>query len=116
MLTGPVLLGRGFFLLFTIREVYDGYSFVAGFHFLWGCWLVTHVIERFDRCRQWRENGSHAWWPLFFAKCSSLWLAQASYMAFFLVFVIQTLIALVMEMWMCVLLPIKLVYDPELVV
>jgi len=110
-LAGPVLLGRRFFLLFTTREVHDGYSFVIGFHLLWGCWLVAQAVERLDRHRQRREGGSRAWWPLFLAKRSSLWLAQASYMAFFLVFVIPTLIALVMEMY--VLLPVKLAYDPR---
>ena len=114
MLAGPVLLGRRFFLLFTTREVHDGYSFVIGFHLLWGCWLVAQAVERLDRHRQRRENGSRAWWPLFLAKRSSLWLAQASYMAFFLVFVIPTLIALVMEMY--VLMPIKFIYDPRVVV
>ena len=114
MLAGPVMLGRRFFLLFTAREVHDGYSFVVGFHLLWGCWLVAQAVERLDRHRQRRENGSRAWWPLFLAKRSSLWLAQASYMAFFLVFVIPTLIALVMETY--VLLPIKFIYDPRVVV
>jgi E3 ubiquitin-protein ligase MARCH6 len=114
MLAGPVLLGRRFFLLFTTREVHDGYSFVIGFHLLWGCWLVAQAVDRLNRHRQRRENGSRAWWPLFFAKRSSLWLAQASYMAFFLVFVIPTLIALVMEVY--VLLPVKLIYDPKLIV
>lgn len=114
MLAGPVLLGRRFFLLFTSREVHDGYSFVIGFHLLWGCWLVAQAVERLDRHRQRRENGSRAWWPLFLAKRSSLWLAQASFMAFFLVFVIPTLIALVMEVY--VLLPVKLIYDPRMVV
>ena len=114
MLAGPVLLGRRFFLLFTPREVHDGYSFVIGFHLLWGCWLIAQAVERLDRHRQRRESGSRAWWPLFFAKRSSLWLAQASYMAFFLVFVIPTLIALVMEMY--VLLPIKFIYDPGVMV
>ncbi|KAF9642793.1 hypothetical protein BDM02DRAFT_3132860, partial [Thelephora ganbajun] len=112
-LAGPVLLDLWFFLLFTARGIHGGYPFVVGFHLLWGCWVVTHAIDRFDRHRQWRENRSLAWWPLFFAKRSSLRLAQASCMAFFLVFVIPTLIALVMEMY--VLLSIKLVYDPELV-
>lgn len=114
MLAGPVLLGRRFFLLFTAREVHDGYSFLIGFHLLWGCWLVAQAVERLDRHRQRREHGSRAWWPLFLAKRSSLWLAQASYMAIFLVFVIPTLIALVMEVY--VLLPIKLIYDPRMVV
>ena len=113
-LAGPVLLGRRFFLLFTTREVHDGYSFVIGFHLLWGCWLVAQAVERLDRHRQRRENDSRAWWPLFLAKRSSLWLAQASYMAFFLVFVIPTLIALVMEMY--VLMPIKFIYDPRVAV
>ena len=114
MLAGPVLLGRRFFLLFTPREVHDGYSFLIGFHLLWGCWLVAQAVERLDRHRQRREHGSRAWWPLFLTKRSSLWLAQASYMAFFLVFVIPTLIALVMEVY--VLLPVKLIYDPRMVV
>ncbi|KAF9643451.1 hypothetical protein BDM02DRAFT_3132426 [Thelephora ganbajun] len=112
MLGGPVLLGRWFLLLLTAREVRDGYSFVVDSHLLWSCWLVTHAIDRFGCHRQWREHRSPAWWPLFFAKRSSLWLAQASYMTFFLVFVIPMLMVLVMEMY--VLLPIKLVYDPEL--
>ena len=114
MLAGPVLLGRRFFLLFTTREVHDGYSFLIGFHLLWGCWLVAQAVERLDRHRQRREHGSRPLWPLFFVKRSSLWLAQASYMAFFLVFVIPTLIALVMEVY--VLLPVKLVCDPKMVV
>ena len=114
MLAGPVLLGRRFFLLFTTREVHDGYSFVIGFHLLWGCWLVAQAVERLDRHRQRRESGSRAWWPLFLAKRTSLWLAQVSYMAFFLVFVIPTLIALVMEMY--VFLPIKFIYDPRVAV
>ena len=114
MLAGPVLLGRRFFLLFTTREVHDGYSFVVGFHLLWGCWLVAQAVERLDRHRQRRESGPRAWWPLFLAKRSSLWLAQASYMAFFLVFVIPTLIALVMEVY--VLMPVKLIHDPRVVV
>ena len=114
MLAGPVLLGRRFFLLFTAREVHDGYSFLVGFHLLWGCWLVAQAVERLDRHRQRREHGSRARWPLYLAKRSSLWLAQASYMAFFLVFVIPTLIALVMEVY--VLLPVKLIYDPRMAV
>ena len=114
MLAGPVLLGRRFFLLFTTREVHDGYSFVIGFHLLWGCWLVAQAVERLDRHRQRRDHGSRAWWPLFLTKRSSLWLAQASYMAFFLVFVIPTLIALVIEVY--VLLPVKLIYDPKMLV
>ncbi|KAF9644723.1 hypothetical protein BDM02DRAFT_3190349 [Thelephora ganbajun] len=96
MVAGPVLLNRRFFLLFAARQVHDGYSFVVGFHLLWGCWFVAQAIERLDRHRQRKENGS------------------PSYMAFFLVFVIPTLIGLVMEMY--VLLPIKLIYDPNLVV
>lgn len=113
-LAGPVLLGRRFFLLFTTREVHDGYSFLIGFHLLWGCWLVAQAVERLDRHRQRREHGPRAWWPLYLTKRSSLWLVQASYMAFFLVFVIPTLIALVMEVY--VLLPVKLTYDPRTVV
>ncbi|KAF9644710.1 hypothetical protein BDM02DRAFT_3190340 [Thelephora ganbajun] len=112
MLAGPVLLGRRFFLLFTVRQVHDGYSFVVGFHLLWGCWLVTQAIDRLDRHRQRRENGSRAWWPLSFTKHNSLWLARPSYIAFFLVFVTPTLIALV-EIY--VLLPIKLVCDSGLI-
>ena len=86
-------------------------SFVIGFHLPWGYWLVAQAVERLDRHRQRRESGSRAWWPLFLAKRTSLWLAQVSYMAFFLVFVIPTLIALVMEMY--VFLPIKFIYDPR---
>ncbi|KAF9643060.1 hypothetical protein BDM02DRAFT_1758261 [Thelephora ganbajun] len=108
MLARPNLLGRRFYLLFTAREVHDGYSFAVGFHLLWGYWPIDQALERFDHHRQWRENGSHAWWPLSLAKRNSLW------MGLFLVFVIPTLIALAMEVY--VLLPVKLVYDPKLVV
>lgn len=41
VLAGPALLGRMFLPLFTTRRVHDVYSFVIGFHLLWGCWLVA---------------------------------------------------------------------------
>ncbi|KAF9644480.1 hypothetical protein BDM02DRAFT_943548 [Thelephora ganbajun] len=99
MLAGLVILGRRSFLLFIAREVHDRYSFAVGFHLLWDYRLVAQAIDRLDRHRQRRENGPRAWWPLFFAKRGSLWLAQASCMAFFLALVIPTLTALVMEIY-----------------
>jgi E3 ubiquitin-protein ligase MARCH6 len=110
----PTLLGRRFFVLFTTREIHDGYSFIVGFHLLWACWLIGRAVDRMDRRRQRKESGPRAWWPLFLAKRTFLWVAKALYMAFFLVVVIPTLIALVVEVYL--ILPMRSINDPSLAI
>ncbi|KAI0788709.1 hypothetical protein C8Q75DRAFT_879244 [Abortiporus biennis] len=112
-LAGPILVGRGFFRLFYSNHVHDGYSFLVGFYLLWGCWLVGHAVGKMDRRRQ-RRGGDEprARLPLYVAKRGLLWLAQVSYLAIFLGFVIPTLIALVMELY--IILPLRYSLDPDL--
>ncbi|KAF9644718.1 hypothetical protein BDM02DRAFT_3263386 [Thelephora ganbajun] len=98
-LAEPVLLGRRLFLPFAvqeIREIHDGPSNAP---------IAAGNGGRTDLMPSGRFSSLNA------VRCG---LAQAAYMAFFLVFAIPTLIASVMEMY--VLLPIKLIYDPNLVV
>ncbi|EKM50520.1 uncharacterized protein PHACADRAFT_263859 [Phanerochaete carnosa HHB-10118-sp] len=108
----PILLGRGFFRLFLSYDVHDGYSFVAGFYLLWTCWLVSNAINRMDRHRQ-RRGGDQqrADLALYFIKRSLLWGAKAAYMALCLGFVIPTLIAIVVELY--VILPVRHEFQPE---
>ncbi|OSX64112.1 hypothetical protein POSPLADRAFT_1138372, partial [Postia placenta MAD-698-R-SB12] len=111
LLGAPVLLGRLFLRLFIPRDVHDGYSFIAGFYLLWVCWFVGHTIDRMDKRRQ--RRGGHearAEWPLYLAKRSFVWIAQISYMAFFLGFVIPTLVALVVEFY--IVQPIRHITEP----
>ncbi|TCD71774.1 hypothetical protein EIP91_003117 [Steccherinum ochraceum] len=106
-LAGPILLGRGFFRLFLSRQVHDGYSFLTGFYLLWACWLTAVSIERMDKRRQ-RRGGDEprAQFPLYVAKRSLLWIAQILYLLFFLGFVIPTLVALVIELY--IILPARM--------
>ena len=110
----PILLGRYFFRLFTPDHVHDGYSFLAGFYLLWGCWIVGTTIDRMDKHRQRRggnveQRGDFA---LYFVKRTFLWLAKVSYLAFFLGIVIPTLIATVVELYL--VMPIRQTLQPEL--
>ena len=101
VLAAPILVGRGFFRLFTPREVHDGYSFIVGFHLLWGCWVVGSALDRMDKRRQrrWNEGENRAEWPLFVLKRALLWLAQTSYMVLTLGIIIPTLVGLVFELY-----------------
>ncbi|PSR82583.1 hypothetical protein PHLCEN_2v6016 [Hermanssonia centrifuga] len=109
----PIIFGRFFFKLFVPYHVHDGYSFIAGFYLLWGCWLLNMVVERMDKHRQRRGGGEpRADLPLYFAKRSLLWLAKASYMTFFLGFVIPTLIAVVVELY--VVMPFRQTFYPDM--
>ncbi|KAI0761783.1 hypothetical protein BD413DRAFT_700194 [Trametes elegans] len=110
-LAAPILLGRGFFRLFLPYDVHDGYSFIVGFYLLWGCWLVGTALDRMDKRRQRRwSDGARAEWPLFVAKRSLLWVAQASYMLAALGVVLPTLLGLVVELY--IIQPIKHVANP----
>ncbi|KAH8104046.1 hypothetical protein BXZ70DRAFT_888328, partial [Cristinia sonorae] len=111
-LAGPIIIGRSFFKLFVTHEVHDGYAFLAGFYLLWGCWIAGTTIDRMERRRQRRGNSEdRAYFPLFLAKRTLLWTAKASYMAFFLAFVIPTLVALVMELY--IILPARMSMNAE---
>ncbi|THH29527.1 hypothetical protein EUX98_g4673 [Antrodiella citrinella] len=112
-LAGPIFLGRGFFGLFLSRQVHDGYSFLAGFYLLWACWLIAVAVERMDKRRQ-RRSGSEprAQFPLYLAKRTLLWIAQVAYLVFFLGFVIPTLVALVMELY--IILPARMSINADL--
>lgn len=103
----PIVIGRCFFSLFISREVHDGYSFLAGFYLLWGCWLAAVSIDRMDKRRQRRGSTEpRAYFPLYIVKRSLLWLAQVIYMVIFLGFVLPTLAALVMELY--IILPARM--------
>ena len=112
-IAAPILVGRGFFRLFVPRYVHDGYSFFAGFFLLWACWIVAQTVDRMDKRRQ-RRGGDEprAQLPLYVAKRSLLWVAQISYLVFFLGFVIPALIATVMELY--VIMPVRYTLNPEM--
>lgn len=101
ILAAPILLGRGFFRLLIPQDVHDGYSFIVGFYLLWGCWLVGSSLDRMDKRRQrrWGDSDNRADWPLFVAKRTLLWVAQALYMVLMLGIVIPTLVGLVFELY-----------------
>jgi E3 ubiquitin-protein ligase MARCH6 len=111
--TMPVLLGRQFFSIFTSREIHDGYSFIVGFHLLWACWVVGRTVDRLDRRRR-RKESDRASWPLFITKRTLLWTAKASYMAFFLVVVIPSLIATVVELY--IIFPVRSIFNPDIAI
>ena len=112
VLAAPILLGRGFFRLFVQGDVHDGYSFIAGFYLLWGCWLVGSALDRMDKRRQrrWSDSENRAEWPLFVVKRTLLWAAQAVYMVFMLGIVIPTLVGLVFELY--IVQPIRHAANP----
>ncbi|KAF5353123.1 hypothetical protein D9758_008724 [Tetrapyrgos nigripes] len=103
----PIQLGRAFFNLTLGREVHDGYSIIAGFYLLWGCWIIGRNIDKLDKRRQ-RKNseGPRAalWWLV--VKRGLLWLVKASFLAFFLGVVLPALIGIAVELYF--VLPIKL--------
>ncbi|KAH7924153.1 hypothetical protein BV22DRAFT_1091457 [Leucogyrophana mollusca] len=110
----PVQLGRRFFGLFTSAFVHDGYSFIAGFYLLWGCYVVAKAVDRMDKRRQRRSgDGPRAEFPVFFIKRSLLWVSKISYMIFFLGIVLPILLALVVDLY--IIMPIRLTLDPTLV-
>ncbi|KAG7093540.1 hypothetical protein E1B28_007211 [Marasmius oreades] len=108
----PIQLGRSFFKLFTLKEVHDGYSIIAGFYLLWACYLVGRSIDRLDKRRQRRghEGPRAALWVLV-VKRGLLWMAKSAYMIFFLGIVIPVLIAIVADLYM--VMPIRLFLEPN---
>lgn len=111
----PLALGRGFFRLFTPRDVHDGYSFIVGFYLIWVCYLIGRSVDKLDRHRK-RRNGAdrpRAELGLLVAKRGLLWLAKVAYMAFSLGIVIPILLAVVIDLY--VVLPIRLSFNPGMV-
>lgn len=109
----PILLGRGFFKLFSTRDVHDGYSFISGFYLLWGCYIIAKAVDRMDKRRQRRgHDGPRPEFSVFLVKRSLLWFAKISYMLFFLGVVIPILISLVIDFY--IVLPIRLAVNPDL--
>ncbi|KAF9219715.1 hypothetical protein BS17DRAFT_740159 [Gyrodon lividus] len=110
----PVQIGRLFFTLFTSSQVHDGYSFLAGFYFLWACSLVVKTAQQMDKHRQRQSgDGPRAEFAVFFAKRSLLWLSKVTYMVVFLGVIIPTLLGLVADLY--IVMPIRLTLNPTMV-
>ncbi|KAL0955165.1 hypothetical protein HGRIS_004073 [Hohenbuehelia grisea] len=110
----PIQLGRSFFHLFIPYDVHDGYSLIIGFYLLWACYLVGRSIDRLDKRRQ-RRGGDAPRGDLrfFVLKRGLLWLAQISYMVFWLGVVAPTLVSITMDLY--VVFPIRVAINPTLV-
>ena len=109
----PIAIGRGFFQLIITEDVHDGYSFLAGFYLLWGCYIIGRAVERLDKRRQRRgDDGPRAHLATLIFKRGLLWTAQTTYMVFFLGVVVPTLVAIVVDLY--VVLPIRLAMDPTM--
>lgn len=114
VITFPTLLGRAAFTALVGREVHDGYSFLAGFYLLWGAWAIGKSLDRMDKRRQ-RERdweGPKAHWAIWVIKRVLRWCATISYLVFTLGFVLPTLVALVVELY--IVLPLRLTINPAL--
>ncbi|EGN95092.1 hypothetical protein SERLA73DRAFT_61388 [Serpula lacrymans var. lacrymans S7.3] len=110
----PIQVGRQFFKLFVAKDIHDGYSFIAGFYLLWGCYVVAKTTDRMDKRRQRRSGGGpRARFSVFFVKRSFLWFAKISYMILFLGIIIPVLLALVVELYITI--PIRLTLNPAMV-
>lgn len=110
----PIQIGRRFFGLFTSTELHDGYSFLAGFYLLWGCYAIGHIAERLDKRRlRLSHNGPRPEFMVFFVKRSLVWSSKIAYMVVFLGVVIPVLLGLVVDLY--IILPIRLTLDPAMV-
>ncbi|KAJ7623737.1 hypothetical protein FB45DRAFT_1089571, partial [Roridomyces roridus] len=114
MVAIPIQLGRSFFQLVISHPVHDGYSFIAGTYLLWACYLIGRAVDRLDKRRQ-RRGGDEprADLRLLVLKRGLLWVAKITYMILCLGFLIPTLIALVVDLY--IILPIRLSLDATLV-
>ncbi|KAI5118672.1 hypothetical protein M0805_003610 [Coniferiporia weirii] len=109
----PTLLGRGAFRLTLDREVHDGYSIVVGFYLLWGCYYLVRLLDRMNKRRQRNARGeARSKWVVYIFKRGVLWAGNFAWVAFWLGFVIPTLIALVMEVYL--VHPLRLMVKPSL--
>lgn len=111
----PLSLGRGFFRLFTPRDVHDGYSFIIGFYLIWVCYLIGRAVDRLDRRRNRKSgaDGPRAELGLLVAKRGLLWLAKVAYMIFSLGVVVPLLLAVVIELY--IVLPTRFSFNPGMV-
>lgn len=108
----PTILGRTVFKLFYDREVHDGYSFVVGMYLLGGCFYAAHVLDRMDKRRQRvTEDGPRAEYAVYIFKRSMLWIGNFAWVAFWLGFVIPSLIGLVVECY--INHPARLIFRPN---
>ncbi|OAX41033.1 hypothetical protein K503DRAFT_713394 [Rhizopogon vinicolor AM-OR11-026] len=109
----PVQMGRRFFGVFTLKELHDGYSFLAGIYLLWACYLVSLAAERMDKRRQRRGgDGPRAEFAVFFIKRSFLWFSKIAYMGIFLGIIIPILLALVIDLY--IIMPVRLTLNPTM--
>jgi len=109
----PVQMGRRFFGLFTLKELHDGYSFLAGVYLIWACYLVAKAAERMDKRRQRRGgDGPRAEFAVFFIKRSLLWLSKIAYMGIFLGVIIPILLAFVIDLY--IIMPVRLTLNPTM--
>ncbi|KAF6753084.1 hypothetical protein DFP72DRAFT_903296 [Ephemerocybe angulata] len=109
----PIQLGRSVFLIFTSREVHDGYSLMVGFYLLWACYLVGKSVDRLDKRRQRVrvDDGPHADLRLLVVKRGLLWIAKSLYMGISLGVVVPILLALVVDLY--VVLPLRAILLPR---
>ena len=109
----PVHLGRLVFWRVLGREVHDGYSIVVGFYLLWGCYIFGKTLDRIDKRRQ-RNGGDEPRGEtiVYLFKYFTLQALHLSWAAFWLGFVIPTLLALVVELY--IVHPLRLIINPGL--
>ncbi|THH10343.1 hypothetical protein EW145_g1377 [Phellinidium pouzarii] len=109
----PTLLGRAVFGLAFDREVHDGYSIIVGFYLLWGCYSLVRLLGRIDKRRQrMTHDEPRGDWAVYLFKRSMLWAGNFVWVAFWLGFVIPTLIAVVMEVYL--VHPLRIMIKPDL--
>lgn len=109
----PVVAGRAFFLLFTPRDLHDGYSFVVGFYLLWWAWLVGSLVVRI-RIRRGRHGGSNrirAGWLLFLAKRVSVYISKITWLVFWLGIVLPTLVSIAVDLYL--IIPLRHFINPH---
>ena len=109
----PIVAGRAFFLLFTPRELHDGYSFVVGFYLLWWGWLLGSLIVRI-RIRRGRHGGSkriRAGWLLFLIKRVSVYIVKITWLVLWLGVVLPTLVSIVVDLYL--IIPLRYFINPH---
>jgi E3 ubiquitin-protein ligase MARCH6 len=114
-IAAPIHVGRAFFKLVLNHEVHDAYSITIGFYLFWGCFFIGKTLDRMDKSRQRTAgDGPRGEWPVYVAKRALLWTAKFTWIAFWLGFVIPTLIGVIMEVYLVLPLRLMLVGDAPL--
>ncbi|KAH8832844.1 hypothetical protein DL96DRAFT_1667326 [Flagelloscypha sp. PMI_526] len=113
----PIQLGRSFFATLVSYPVHDGYSLIAGFYLLWGCYIVATAIEKLDKRRQRKRSvsvtGDRADLRFLVLKRGLIWIMKASYFLLTLGVIIPTLLGIVMDFYL--VLPLRMKLDPNFV-